>query len=85
MKGYTKLDGDQPRYDLELGVLGLKIKEEREKQNISLVEMQRKIKMSTRKIKLIEEGQVNITYLTLVKICKALNTSVSDLLKDLPS
>lgn len=62
--------------------LGLNIKSERIRKNLSQEELAEKCDVSRNSISLIETGKINPTILKIVDIAKALNVDINILLKD---
>ena len=62
--------------------VGLKIKQLRVEQNITQLQLADKCDMEKNNIGRIENGRRNIKLFTLARICKALDISMSDFLKD---
>ena len=62
--------------------LGLNIKSERIRKNLSQEELAEKCDVSRNSISLIETGKINPTILKIVDIAKALNVYINILLKD---
>lgn len=62
--------------------LGLNIKSERIRKNLSQEELAEKCDVSRNSISLIETGKINATILKIVDIAKALNIDINILLKD---
>lgn len=63
--------------------LGLNIKSERIRKNLSQEELAEKCDISRNSISLIETGKINPTILKIVDIAKALNVDINILLKDI--
>lgn len=64
-----------------LEALGKRIRKLREGKGISSAEMSRMVDMERSNYSRIETGKQNPTYTTLLKICGALETEISTLLK----
>ena len=69
-------------YNEEFLKLGHKIKFLRSKRKISQLQLALKTGLTTRTISRIECGNIDAKYSTLIKISKALEISVSDLLNN---
>ena len=59
---------------------GQRVRQEREKQNLSQEELANKAKVHRTYIGMIERAEKNITLLNINKICKSLNKKISDLI-----
>jgi transcriptional regulator with XRE-family HTH domain len=69
---------------LESGILtalGKRIKQARIKAGWSQIDLSRACKMEKSSVSKIESGQVNISYLTLLRLSKCLNVPVKELLE----
>lgn len=62
-------------------ILGLNIKAERTRKNLSQEAFSELINMSVRSISLIENGKQNVSAIKLIFIAKALNVDIKDLIK----
>lgn len=65
----------------ESEILGLNIKAERIRKNLSQEDLSALIDMSVRSISLIENGKQNISAVKLISIAKALNIDINELIK----
>ena len=59
--------------------VGLKIREIREKQNLSMMDLADKLDIEYNNLIRIEKGRTNPTLGTLFKICRALNVKLIDI------
>ena len=62
--------------------VGLKVKQLRAERNITQLQLADKCDMEKNNIGRIENGRRNIKLFTLARICMALDTNMSDFLKD---
>ena len=67
----------------ELKKLGERIKEIREQRGLSQAKLGVKILKDQQSIHKVEKGEFNPTYIYLLEICRGLEISLGDLLKDL--
>lgn len=67
----------------ELKVLGQRLKTIRVSQNLTLKELGYRIDKDPQLISRVEMGDINPTYLYLLEVCKGLEISLTDLVKDL--
>lgn len=65
----------------ESEILGLNIKAERIRKNLSQEDLSALIDMSVRSISLIENGKQNISAVKLISIAKVLNIDINELIK----
>lgn len=68
--------------DKSLKDLGILIKKTRTEKGLSIVEFGYLIEMDKPNVSRLENGNTNPTFLTLVKVCKALEIEFKDLFKD---
>ncbi|MDR1199096.1 MAG: helix-turn-helix domain-containing protein [Prevotellaceae bacterium] len=59
--------------------IGLKIRELRNGQNLSIMELSDKLEIEYNNLIRIEKGRTNFTIGTLLKVCKALNVKLIDI------
>ncbi|QSE98655.1 helix-turn-helix domain-containing protein [Fulvivirga lutea] len=71
---------DQLLIDTQINI-GEKIKSLRKSKGISTIEMSRRCLMDSGNYVRIEQGKLNLTLKTLLKVCLALNIELKDLIK----
>ncbi|MDR1347534.1 MAG: helix-turn-helix domain-containing protein [Prevotellaceae bacterium] len=59
--------------------IGLKIRELRNEQNLSIMELSDKLEIEYNNLIRIEKGRTNLTIGTLLKVCKALKVKLVDI------
>ncbi|MDR1552279.1 MAG: helix-turn-helix domain-containing protein [Prevotellaceae bacterium] len=59
--------------------IGLKIRELRKEKNLSITELSDKLEIEYNNLIRIEKGRTNFTVSTLLKICKALDVKLVDI------
>ncbi|MDR2065174.1 MAG: helix-turn-helix domain-containing protein [Prevotellaceae bacterium] len=59
--------------------IGLKIRKLRQERNLSITELSDKIEIEYNNLIRIEKGRTNFTVGTLLKVCKALNVRLIDI------
>lgn len=68
--------------DKRAKILGLNIRAERRRKDLSQEKLAELANMSLSSIGFVERGQQNISALNLIAIAKALNIDINDLIKD---
>ncbi|MDR0420368.1 MAG: helix-turn-helix transcriptional regulator [Prevotellaceae bacterium] len=59
--------------------IGLKIRELRKERNLSIMELSDKLEIEYNNLIRIEKGRTNFTIGTLLKVCRALNVKLVDI------
>lgn len=71
----------EKRYKIEIESFGTRLKELREKQELTQLDLEIQSGINRTEISRIENGQKNIEFLTIVKLAIALNIDLKDFFK----